>query len=76
MFTAGIGENDETVRADVCADMDYLGIKLDAERNDAVRQLPEPKLISSPDSKVKVFVIETNEELVIASDTQKIVFGE
>ena len=53
-----------------------MGIKLDAERNDAVRQLPEPKLISSPDSKVKVYVIETNEELVIASDTQKIVFGE
>ncbi len=75
VFTAGIGENDETVRADVCADMEYLGVKLDAEKNAAVRRLPEPKLISAPDSKVLVYVIETNEELVIASDTQKIVFG-
>ena len=76
VFTAGIGENDETVRADVCADMEYLGVKLNAEKNAAARKLPEPKLISAPDSKVKVFVIETNEELVIASDTKKIVFGD
>jgi len=73
VFTAGIGENDVTVRADVCADMEYLGVKLDGERNAAAKKLPEPKLISAPDSKVKVYVIETNEELVIASDTLEIV---
>ena len=67
IFTGGIGENAPEVRADVCANMDYLGIKLDASKNDGLRG----KLckISSDDSKVEVWVVPTNEELLIARDT-------
>ena len=75
VFTAGIGENNAEVRADVLKDMEYLGIKIDPERNAIGKKLPEPALISADDSKVKVYVIMTDEELVIASDTQKIVEG-
>ncbi len=72
IFTAGIGENNPQLRADVCADMDYLGVKIDPERNEMGKKLPEPGLISTPDSKVKVFLIQTNEELLIASDTMEV----
>lgn len=72
IFTAGIGENNSRLREDVCADMDYLGIKIDPELNKIGKKLPEPGLISTPDSKVKVYVIQTNEELLIASDTMEI----
>lgn len=67
IFTGGIGENAPEVRADVCANMDYLGIKLDASKNDGLRG----KLckISADDSKVEVWVVPTNEELLIARDT-------
>lgn len=67
IFTGGIGENAPEVRADVCANMDYLGIKLDASKNDGLRG----KLckISADDSKVDVWVVPTNEELLIARDT-------
>lgn len=73
VFTAGIGENTPELRRDVIKDMDYLGVKLDEEKNMIGKRLPEPALISAPDSKVKVYVIMTDEELVIASDTQAIV---
>ncbi len=69
VFTAGIGENDARVRSEVCADMEYLGIKIDEEKNINYRDLPAPGDISAPDSKVRVCVIATNEELVIARDT-------
>ncbi len=70
IFTAGLGENGKTTRAAICKDMDYLGIELDPERND-VRG--KETVISSDASKVKVLLIPTNEELMIAMDTYDIV---
>lgn len=70
VFTAGIGENSPDVRKKVCEDLEYLGIKIDDEKNNS----PEKeKIITRDDSKVKVLVIPTNEELVIALDTAEIV---
>lgn len=63
-FTAGIGENDAAIRAEVCEGLEFLGIRIDSERN-AVRN-GEPRLISRDDSPVAVLVIPTNEELEIA----------
>jgi acetate kinase len=65
-FTAGVGENDHKVRELVVEHLAYLGVKLNAEAN-TVRG--EVKLISTDDSKVKVYVIPTNEELAIARET-------
>lgn len=67
LFTGGIGENESLVRSMVCQDMDFFGIKLDEELNKTIRG----KLckISSSDSKVEVWVVPTNEELLIARDT-------
>lgn len=65
-FTAGIGENDELVRKEVCSYLGYLGINIDLEKND-LRE--DEMMISTPDSKVKVCVIATNEELAIARET-------
>ena len=70
VFTGGIGENDRSARMEVCEDMEFLGIKMDVERNNDVRG--KEGIISSDDSRVKVIVIPTNEELVIAEDTVKI----
>jgi len=72
VFTAGIGENDEDVRFDSLAELDYLGIKVDANKNNNVRSMPAPCDISADGSKVRVFVIPTNEELVIARDTKAV----
>jgi acetate kinase len=72
VFTGGIGENTIDLRADVCNNLSYLGVKLDAEANEIMRRGKEGE-ISTADSKVKVFVLPTNEELVIARDTQAIV---
>ena len=70
VFTGGIGENSADVREEVCKDMDFLGIQLDPEKN------KQKDLIMSADgSKVAVMRIPTNEELVIALDTAKIVEG-
>ncbi len=65
-FTAGVGENDSKVRAEVCNYLGYLGVTIDSEKN-AVRG--EEITITTPDSKVKVCVIPTNEELAIARET-------
>ena len=70
IFTGGIGENAPGVRADVCRNMDYLGIKLDEELNEEVKG--ELTKISAPDSKVEVWVVPTNEELLIARDTKEL----
>ncbi len=71
IFTGGIGENEKRTRAGVCRDLEFLGIELDQELNDKTRG--EEVVISLPDSKVKVMVVPTNEELVIAQDTKTIV---
>jgi acetate kinase len=70
-FTGGIGENSEEARRRICADMDWLGISLDEERN--VSRSGKESLISSDDSRVQVWIVPTNEELVIARDTVRCV---
>lgn len=67
VFTAGIGENDKGVRTAVCKHFGYLGINIDEEKN-SIRG--EDVVISTEDSKVKVLVVPTNEELMIARDTE------
>ena len=69
-FTAGIGENDGYVREQVCKYLGYLGIKIDAEAN---KKRGEEVTISTLDSKVKVLVVPTNEELAIARETVALV---
>lgn len=73
LFTGGIGENSDDLRADVCANMDYLGIKLDEKANAGLRG--KLAKISADDSKVQVWVVPTNEELLIARDTKELVEG-
>ncbi len=70
VFTAGVGENDGRVRKGVCGYLGYLGIQLDEEAN---KQRGKEIVISTPDSKVKVLVIPTNEELAIARETLALV---
>lgn len=67
VFTAGIGENDWQARADICRELEFFGVKLDYAKNEQLRG--EETILSLPDSKVKVLLIPTNEELVIARDT-------
>ena len=69
-FTAGVGENDGAVRATVCEYLGYLGVKLDPELNS---KRGKEMVISTPDSKVQVWVVPTNEELMIAQDTAELV---
>ena len=71
VFTAGVGEHQWDVREGALADMEYLGIKLDVEKNRQVNG--EEAVISAPDSKVTVCVIPTDEELLIARDTLALV---
>ncbi|NLP14542.1 MAG: acetate kinase [Clostridium sp.] len=70
VFTAGIGENNDYVRKEILSDMDFLGIKIDLEKN-LVRG--KEMDISSPDATVKTLVIPTNEELEIARETIRLV---
>ena len=70
IFTAGIGENDKRSRASVCEGLEFLGVKLDPQKND-IRGVEAE--ISADDSQVKVWVIPTNEELAIARDTLELV---
>jgi len=72
VFTAGIGENGALLRKLVIDRLSYLGIKLDEEANKKRGTITE---ISTPDSKVRVFIIPTDEEYMIAKDTMRIVFG-
>ena len=72
VWTAGVGENQEGVRWDSCADMEYLGVKMDRERNHCRGVEQE---LSADDSKVKVVMIPTDEEIVIARDTLALVTG-
>ena len=71
VFTAGIGENNPRLRRRVCEQLGYMGVKIDSEVNESARG--EETLLSTPDSTVKVALIPTDEELVIARDTMKIV---
>lgn len=73
VFTGGVGENQQVLRKRVCDHLTYMGVKIDDEVNFSSRG--EEKLISAPDSAVKVVVIPTDEELMIARDTEAIVNG-
>ena len=70
VFTAGLGENGKATRKDICAYLTFLGIEIDDEAN-SVRG--KEIVISTPDSKVQVMVIPTNEELAIARETLALV---
>ncbi len=73
VFTAGMGENNPELRERACTNMDFLGIKIDNELNAKTLRQPNNVKLSTGDSKVQVWVLPTNEELVIASDTEAIV---
>ena len=70
VFTGGVGENQSLCRQEVCKNMEFIGIKLDQDVNEKIHG--EEAVISAADSKVKVVVIPTDEELMIASDTMAI----
>lgn len=72
VFTAGIGENDANIRSLVCRNMDFLGIKIDEERNLNFKRGEEFE-ITAEGAGVRTFIIPTNEELMIAMDTKKLV---
>ena len=69
VFTAGIGENRAEIRAEICANMDQIGIELDPSKNSSIQA--EEAIISSENSTVKVLVIPTNEELVVAREVKR-----
>ena len=70
VFTGGVGENQINIRKGICEKLEFLGVKLDLEANN-IRG--EEKEISSKDSKIKVYVVPTNEELMIAKETERLV---
>lgn len=69
VFTGGIGENQINIRKGICEKLAFMGVDVDADANN---MRGEEKVISKPDSKVKVYVIPTNEELMIAKETQRL----
>lgn len=71
VFTAGVGENQTDIREASCEGLEFLGIKIDKEKNAAIRG--KEAVISTPDSKVTVCVVPTDEEIVIARDTMELV---
>ena len=73
VFTGGVGENSPQLRESVCTDMEYMGIKFDRKVNEGLKG--KDMVLSTPDSKVKVVVLGTNEELVIATDTFRLASG-
>ncbi len=70
VFTGGVGENQINIRKMICEQLEFMGVYMDVEANH-VRG--EEKLVSRPDSKVRIYVIPTNEELMIAKETKKLV---
>ena len=70
IFTAGVGENDALERMQIASGLEYMGVKMD---EDAKNVRGEERVISATDSKVKVLLIPTNEELMIAMDTASLV---
>jgi acetate kinase len=71
IFTGGIGENSTETRENICKDMEFMGLEFDKQKNEGVRG--KEMIISKKDSKIKVMIVPTNEELVIASETRDIV---
>ena len=73
VFTGGVGENQAALRADVCRPLGFMGVELDEDENAGIRGTEA--VVSAPDSRVKVVVVPTDEELMIARDTRDIVSG-
>lgn len=71
VFTGGIGENSIALREQVCAGLEELGLRLDTQRNGATKRVEGE--ISAADSRIKVFVIPANEELIVARETERLV---
>ncbi len=74
VFTGGIGENSPEIRSRICENMEWAGLKIDAAKNDAT--VAKEGLISSDDSKLLAYAIPTDEELLIARDTVRVILGE
>ena len=72
IMTGGVGENADSTREGICGELDFLGVSLDYEKNKGFRS---EGIISTPESKVKILVVPTNEELMIALDTEEIVLN-
>ena len=70
VFTGGVGENQINIRKGICEQLKFMGVEIDIDANN-IRS--EEKLVSKPESKVKVYVIPTDEELMIAKETQRLV---
>ena len=71
IFSAGIGENDSQTRADICCELEFMGVKMDYQKNEGLRGVEAD--LSAVDSKVSLLLLPTNEELVIARDTVELV---
>ena len=71
VFTGGVGENSAEMRESVCTGLEFMGVRFDRNANAGARGVD--KILSAADSKVKVAVVATNEELVIATDTYNLV---
>jgi acetate kinase len=70
VFTGGVGENQISIRKDICDQLQFMGVNIDADANN---MRGEEKLVSTPNSKVRVYVIPTNEELMIARETKRLI---
>ena len=70
IFTGGIGENQINIRKGICEKLEFMGVEIDVDENN---MRGEEKIISKPTSKVTVYVVPTNEELMIAKETQRLV---
>lgn len=70
VFTGGVGENQINIRKDICKQLTFMGVEIDEDANN---MRGEEKLVSKPESKVKIYVIPTNEELMIAKETERLV---
>ena len=70
VFTGGVGENQINIRRGICEKLEFMGVKIDVDANN---MRGEEKEISTPDSKIKVYVVPTNEELMIAKETARLV---
>lgn len=69
VFTGGVGENQINIRKGICEKLGFMGVEIDVDENN---MRGEEKVISKPESKVKVYVIPTNEELMIAKETMRL----
>ena len=70
VFTGGVGENQINIRKGICEKLEFMGVEIDEDANNS---RGEEKMITKPDSKVKAFVVPTNEELMIAKETMRLV---